>query len=43
MFKQFKIFAMSSLTLVLTMIAYSGVSSRCVFVMHEPDVPECLK
>lgn len=42
MFKQFKMFAMSSLTLVLAMIAYSGVSPKCVFVMYEPDIPDCL-
>jgi len=43
MFKQFKRFAMVNLALVLTMIASTGVSPKSVFIMYEPEIPECLK
>lgn len=43
MFKQCKRFALANLAIVLTMIASSGVGPKSVFIMYEPDIPECLK
>lgn len=32
-----------NLAAVLCFVALIGVNSRCIWTMHEPEIPECLK
>lgn len=43
MLKKFKAVVLTNFALLLTLVASSGVSSKSIFVMYEPDIPECLK
>ncbi|WP_432663600.1 cyclic lactone autoinducer peptide [Wukongibacter baidiensis] len=43
MLRNLKRFLLSTSAFVFTFIALSGVSTRCMWRTHEPDVPESLK
>ncbi|SKC40347.1 cyclic lactone autoinducer peptide [Maledivibacter halophilus] len=43
MFKSLKTFLLSSAACLLTLVAMSGVSTRCWYWTYEPDIPESLK
>lgn len=43
MLKHLKAFLLSASACLLTVTALSGVSTRCVLIIYEPDIPESLK
>lgn len=43
MLKNLKSFLLSSAACLITLVATSAVSTRCVFWAYEPDMPESLK
>lgn len=43
MLRNFKTFLLSSSACLLTIVAMSGASTRCMAWIYEPDMPESLK
>lgn len=43
MLKNLKAFLLSASACLLTFAALSGVGTRCVLFVYEPDIPESLK
>lgn len=43
MLKNLKTFLLSTSACLLTLVAMTGVSTRCMWWIYEPDMPESLK
>lgn len=43
MLRNLKTFVLSSAACLLTFVAMSGASTRCMWFVYEPDMPESLK
>lgn len=43
MLGKIKLRSLTSLALILTAIAHTGISTRCGWIAYEPDIPKKLK
>ena len=43
MWRNLKTFLLSSSACIISLIALSGVSTRCAWIIYEADIPESLK
>lgn len=43
MLRNLKTFLLSTSACLLTLVAMSGASTRCMLYIYEPDIPESLK
>lgn len=43
MFNKLQNILLCNLAAVLCFVACIGLDSRCIWTMHEPEIPECLK
>jgi cyclic lactone autoinducer peptide len=43
MWRNLKTFLLSSSACIISLIAFGGVSTRCMLFLYEPDIPESLK